>query len=137
MSKYLKTTGIFFGVWFIAALLNGLLSGISIAVLDSYSISDAMANLFSSFVCSFVFSVPLVGLVWFVTIMAQLADKKGDPLFQLVLSTAFLCSIAGAVLFIYGFRMQFANARYVVGLGIIISALTAVLFFRKQIKKNA
>lgn len=137
MNKYLKTTGIFFGVWFIASLLNGLLSGISIALLDSSSVNDAMGNLFTSFVCSFVLSVPLVGLVWFVTIVAQVAEKKGDSLFQLVLRTALFCSIGGALVFIYAFKMQFTNARYVAGLAIIISALVSVLFFRKQIKSNA
>jgi hypothetical protein len=136
MNKYLKTTGIFFGVWFIASTINGLLSGISIAMLDSHSTNDAMGNLVASFVCSFVFSVPLVGLVWFVTIMAQVTEKKGDSLFQLVLGTALFCSVAAALIFMYACKMEFATARFIAGPGIIISALAAVLMFRKQIKTN-
>jgi hypothetical protein len=136
MNKYIKTTLIFAGVWFIAAMLNGLISGISIATLDSGSKNDAMSNLFASFVFSFAFSVPFVGLVWFVTIMGQVAEKKGDPLLQLVLQTALFCSIAGALIFIYAFKMEFGTARFIAGPGIIVSALSSVLMFRKQIKTN-
>jgi hypothetical protein len=136
MNKYIKTTFIFSGVWFFAAVLNGLISGISIAVLDSSSTNDAMGNLVASFVFSFAFSVPFVGLVWFVTIMAQVAEKKGDSLLQLVLRTALFCSMGGALIFIYAFKRAFATARFIAGPGIIISALTAVLMFRKQIKTN-
>ena len=136
MSKYLKTTGTFIGVWFIASMLNGLLSGVSLAVLASRSVNQGMGNLALSFLLSFVCSAPLVGIVWFVTIMAQLADKKGDALFQFVLGTALLCAVTGALIFIFALGTEFMNARYVAGLCIIISALAAVLFFRKQIKTN-
>ena len=134
MNKYIKTTLIFAGVWFIAAVLNGLISGISIAMLDSGSTNDAMGNLVASFVFSFAFSVPFVGLVWLVTIMAQVAEKKGDSLLQLVLRTALFCSMGGAFIFIYVFKREFATARFIAGPGIIISALAAILMFRKQIK---
>ena len=136
MKKYLKTTGIFIGVWFIASMLNGLLSGVSLAVLKSHSVNDGMSTLVLSFVLSFVCSAPLVGIVWFVTIMEQLADKKGDELFQFVLGTALLCAVTGALIFIFTLGTEFMNARYVAGLCIIISALSSVLFFRKQIKTN-
>ena len=136
MNKYLKTTLIFAGVWFVAAMLNGIISGISIAMLDSGSTNDAMGNLMVSFVFSFAFSVPFVGLVWFVTIMGQVAEKKGDTLLQLALRTALFCSIGGAIIFIYVFRMEFATARFIAGPGIIVSALSSILMFRKQIKTN-
>jgi hypothetical protein len=137
MNKYIKTTLIFAGVWFTAALLNGLISGVSIALLDSNSTGNALTNLFASFAFSFLFSVPLVGFVWFITIIAQVAGKKGDLLLQLVLRTALFCSAAVALIFMYAFRIEFATARFIAAAGIIISALTAVLFFRKKIKTNA
>lgn len=136
MKKYLKTTGIFFGVWFIASLLNGLLCGTSIAVLEKdFSTGNLQAFVYSIFF-SFVFSAPIVGLVWFIAVVAQLADKKGDALFQLILGTALLCAVTGALIFMLTLGTEFKNARYIAGLCIIISALTAVLFFRKQIKAN-
>lgn len=126
---------IFLGVWFIASLLNGLLSGISIAFIDSSSFNEAMQNLAFSIFFSFVFSVPLVGFVWLVTAIAQLAGKKGDPLFQLILSTALFCALAAAVVFINTIGTEFKQVRYIVGLCIIISALGAILIFRMQLKR--
>ncbi len=134
MNKYIKFTFIFLGIWAIASLVNGLLSGIAIAVLDNNSLSYPVGTLALAVVFSFAFSAPMVGLVWFIGIMAQLAEKKGDALLQFILGTSFVCAIAGALLFIYAFRDEFPNARYVTGLCIIVSALMAVLFFRKQIK---
>lgn len=136
MSKYLKTTLIFAGIWFVASLLNGLLSGISILVLDSGSMNNDAGALGLSVIFSFVFSVPMVGLVWFVTLAGQAADKKGNNLLQYVLRTTLFCSAAGALIFIYTIGTEFKNARFLVGLCIIISALASVLLFRKQIKTN-
>ncbi len=136
MNKYIKTTLVFIGVWFIASLLNGLLSGISILLMDSYWAHEGPGSLGLSIVFSFVFSVPLVGLVWFITLMAQATDKKGNDLFQFVLGTALFCSTAGGLLFIYTLGTEFKTARFFIALSIIISALTSVLFFRKQIKTN-
>ena len=136
MNKYIKTTLIFVGVWFIAALLNGLLSGISIMLMDSNSMNEGMGTLPLAIVFSFVFSAPVVGLVWFIVLMAQLADKKGNELFQFALGTALICAIAAAFIFIYTLGMEFMKARFVAALCIIISALIAVLMFRKQIKTN-
>ncbi|MGB4842912.1 MAG: hypothetical protein WBP16_00455 [Ferruginibacter sp.] len=136
MSKYLKITGIFLGIWFIASLLNGLLSGIAIAVFENGQLYYGSGTVALSLIFSFLFSVPIVGLVWFVAVCALLAEKKGDALFQFILGTAFLCAIAGAVFFITTIGTDFKDARYIAGLCIIISALTAVLFFRKQIKAN-
>jgi predicted membrane-bound spermidine synthase len=52
------------------------------------------------------------------------------------LGTAFFCAIAAALIFIYTLGMEFMKARFVAALCIIISALIAVLMFRKQIKTN-
>lgn len=136
MNKYLKTTGTFIGVWFIASLVNGLLSGTGIAILCSSSVNEAMGSFFLSFVLSFVFSVPLVVLVWLVTIAGQVNNKKGDSLFQLVLQASLFTSVAAAIIFINTIGKEFLLARYVTGLCIITSAFISVLFFRKNIKAN-
>jgi hypothetical protein len=136
MNKYIKTTLIFVGVWFIASLINGVLSGISILVLDSGGINNGAGTLALSVIFSFVFSVPMVGVVWFITLIAQTADKKGNDLLQFVLSTALFCSAAGGLVFIYTIGTEFKDARVAMGLCIIISALASVLFFRNQIKTN-
>ena len=78
----------------------------------------------------------MVGLVWFITLIGQAGDRKGNDLLQYVLRTALFCSAAGALLFIYTIGTEFKNARVLVGFCIILSALASVLMFRKQIKTN-
>ena len=136
MNKYIKTTLIFAGVWFIAALLNGLLSGISIMLLENNWMNKEMSTLPLAVVFSFVFSAPVVGLVWFIVLMAQVNHKKGSALFQFALGTAFICALVAALIFIYTLGTDFMNARFVSALSIIVSALAAILLFRKQIKTN-
>lgn len=137
MTKYIKTTIVFIAIWFTAALLNGLLSGITIAAIENSSMKAYMGNIFLSVIFSFVFSAPLVGLVWFVTIITQFQEKKGHELLQLVLGTALICSLIGAILFINTLGTELKDARYLVGLCICISAMASILIFRKQIKDNA
>jgi drug/metabolite transporter (DMT)-like permease len=137
MNKYIKTTLIFIGIWFTASLQNGVLSGVSILVLDSSWKHEGVDSVGLSIVFSFLFSVPIVGLVWFITLMAQASDKKGNDLLQFVLATTLFCSAAGGLIFIYTLGTEFKNARLLIALSIIVSALTSVLFFRKQIKTNA
>ena len=136
MNKYLKTTLIFAGIWFIASVLNGVLSGISIVLLENSRIHEGAETFGLSLIFSFVFGVPMVGLVWFITLMGQATGKRGNDLLQLALATALFCSSGGAFIFIYTFGTEFKNARFIVGLCIIVSALTSVLFFRKKFKTN-
>lgn len=136
MNKYIKTTLIFAGVWFMASLINGLLSGIAIIVLDDVYTKAGVSSLLLSVVFSFVFSAPVVGLVWFIVLIGQATDKKGDTLFQFALGTAFFWALAAALIFIFTVGTEFMNARFFVALSIIVSALVAILFFRKQIKTN-
>lgn len=136
MNKYIKTTLVFLGIWFTASLINGVLSGISILALDKDLKQDGPAPFALSIIFSFVFSVPMVGLVWLIAMIAQAGDLKGNELFQFILGATLVCSAAGGLFFIYTLGAEFENARFLVGLSIIISALASVLFFRKQIKSN-
>lgn len=127
----------FFGVWFIASLLNGALSGLSIAFVDDGSIRNGVGSIMLSIIFSFVFSAPAVGFVWLLTILYQLGNRKGHELFQFVLGATFICAIVAAAVFIFTLGTEFSKARYLVGLWVIVSALTSVLSFRNQIKANA
>jgi len=134
MNKYIKTTLIFAGIWFMAALLNGLLSGILILLLERNWMNKEMSALPLAVIFSFVFSAPVVGFVWFIVLMAQVTGKQGNELFQFALGAAFICALAAALIFIYTLGTEFMKARFIAALFIIISALAAVLMFRKQIK---
>ena len=134
MNKYIKTILIFIGIWFTASLLNGVLSGIWIIALDIGW--NGLDSLGLSIIFSFVFSIPMVGLVWLIAMIAQAGDIKGNQLLQLILGAALVCSAAGGIFFIYALGTEFKNARFFVAVSIIISALTSVILFRKQIKTN-
>ncbi len=134
MKKVVTTVFIFIGVWFVASVLNGILCGISISVFDSGSFIDATEKVMLSFTCSFLFSIPLVGLVWLVTVIAQATGKSGHDLFQVVLTVTFICGLMGALFFITAMGDEFKDARFVAGLCIIISAMGGVMVFRKQLK---
>lgn len=133
MNKYIKIIGVFIGVWFVAAIINGMLSGLSIALLEAGSNANP-GTVALSVIFSFVFSVPVVGFVWVVTVIAQSADKTGNELFQLVLRTAFFTACVAAIVFINTLGREFLEARYAVGCSIVVSALAAILLFRNQIK---
>lgn len=130
--KYVRTFFVFMGIWFAASLINGLLSGICLSVFDNKEYGNGTLGL--SLIFSFVFSIPFVGVVWLVTAIAQLSGKNGDSLFQMVLGTAFICALAGALFFISAFDRDFSSGRYAVAAAIIISAVSAVLLFRSPLK---
>lgn len=137
MNKYLRITFVFAGIWMVASILNGILSGITIAIADAGSINEGMGTIMLSVFFSFFFSVPLLGMLWFITLLAMSADKKGVELFRMVLALALFAAIAGAAFYINSIGTEFESSRYFTGLCIIVSALSSVLLFRNQIKTNA
>jgi hypothetical protein len=132
----MKTIFTFLGIWFVASILNGILSGLCIEVVDNGTIGNAADGIILSTIFSFVFSAPLVGVVWLITAVTQSTGKDGHIVLQVALKSALLCSTLGAVFFIYTLGSEFKEAKYFVGLCIIFSAFTAVLLFRKQLKNN-
>ena len=135
MIKYIATIFTFFGVWFVASLLNGLLSGICIMLFNE-EMGGGAETLPLSLLFSFLFSIPLVGIVWLVTTIAQVCGRKGHSLFQTILGATLICAFAGAIFFILTLGNEFNEAKYAVGFCVIFSALTAVLFFRNQFKTD-
>ncbi len=125
----------FIAIWAIASLTNGVLSGICIAISDD-NFNNVAGGIVLAIIFSFIFSVPLVGLTWLVTCIAQSYQKSGFALFQIVLATAIICSSIGALLFINTLGSEFRDCNYALGFCIIISATTSVLLFRKKIKAN-
>lgn len=127
---------IFIVVWFVASLLNGVLSGTCVALLEDHSFGVATKNIGLSLIFSFILSVPFVGFVWLVTLIAQVKGRKGYLLFQTILSATIICSILAAIFFISTIGTEFKTARFVVGFSIILSAMCGVLFFRNQLKAD-
>ena len=136
MNKYIKTFFTFIGVWFVASLLNGILSGICIMIFDKDEFNGSAGVVILACIFSFICSVPLVGMVWLTTTIAMANGKQGYALFQIILATTFFCALVGAVFFINTFGTEFKQARYAAGLCIIISSIAGILSFRNQLKTN-
>ena len=133
MMKYITTLFVFFGIWLLASFINGVISGICLSVMSSEEFGNETFSL--SMVFSFLFSVPLVSIVWVVTTVAQLAGSKGLSLFKVVVLAAVCSALTGAGFFITAFNKDFKEASYAVGASIVFSAITAVTSFRNQFKK--
>lgn len=129
----MKTIATFIGVWFVASLTNGFLSGISITICDSGFFSNPVESVFLITIGSLIFSVPLVGVVWLTAVIAQATGKTGHAFFQLVLLTAFIAGIAGALFFNGLTGSEFNIVNYATGGSIIISATGSIIVFRKRL----
>ncbi len=124
------------GVWFTASLLNGLLGGICITGIGGNYFVNVPGTILLACIFSFLFSIPFVGFVWLVTVIAQVYQQKGHSLFQIILVTTFFCGAIGAIAFINVFGNEFKQAKFAAGLCIIFSAVASVLIFRTQLKNN-
>ena len=134
MMKYITTLFVFFGIWLLASFLNGIISGICLSFMSNEEYGRETFGF--SMLFSFLFSIPLVSIVWVVTTVAQLAGSRGFVLFKIVVLTAVCSALSGAVFFINAFNKDFKEASYAVGASIVFSAVTAVTIFRNQFKKN-
>ena len=136
MNKQAKTFFIFLGVWIIASFLNGFSSGICISIFCPATYDTGAGYIAMSVLLSFVLSAPLVGLLWLLSVIAISTGKRGDLLFQFILKAALVLALVGAVFFVLGLGNEFKEARYAVGFCILFSAISPLLFFRKQLKTD-
>ena len=134
MGKAVRTFIIFIGVWFISSLLNGIISGIVIMLGENGWSSHNDDVIFFAMLCSFLFSIPFVGLVWFVTMLAQAHGREGHTLFQVILKTSIFSGVIAAIIFIKTFSADLKGISWLGAISIIVSSVSTVLFFRKPLK---
>lgn len=134
MKKYLNLTVTFIGVWFVASLLNGILSGVCILIFEGNAFNASAGTVVLACIFSFACSIPLVALVWLVTVVAMACGKYGHDLFQIILTAALSCALIGAIFFLLTFGNEFTGAKYWIALCIIITAMSGVLVFRQKLK---
>jgi hypothetical protein len=136
MSKYVKIFLIFIGIWAIASVINGIISGICIGIVELGEPAATMGIILLAVMASFVFSAPIAGVTWLITCIAQRNGKSGFELFKVSFLTALLCSATGAFLFIQLLGGEFKKVNYVLGVCIVFSALSSILLFRNKIKTD-
>lgn len=131
MNKYLKLTLIFIGIWFVASGINGLLGTICIAVFDGQSRDG---NMLLALVCSFIFSIPFVFIIWLSGMLSIAAIKGYDRFYRLILYESFILSIVVAILF-KGLFNEFHDASLFLCVSTVVSAVTTIILFRNELKK--
>lgn len=130
--KYVQTLLICIGTWLVAAFVNAVLCAIVIVLLEG---GEAGTDVFGlSLLFSFLFSAPLAGLLWLVTVVAQLSGQSGAELFRTMLVTTVLCALTGAVFFLVTLGGEFKHSKYAVACSAIIAAVSALLLFRNFIR---
>ena len=134
MSKYLNTTLIFIGVWIVSSLLNGIFSGVSILIFEGNAFNASAGTVLLACIFSFACSIPMVALVWLVTVIAIACGKYGHDLFQIILTAALFCALIGAIFFLLTFGKEFNAAKYWIALSINITAISGILAFRHKLK---
>jgi hypothetical protein len=129
MNKYIKLIAVFVGIWFIASLINGVISIVTIGLFENNN-----ADIYFVMPASFIFSIPFVSFTWFITMIACMFGYIGEKLYQTVLHASFFIGIGAAIFFklwMDGFIEQFS---VVISIGIVISAVSATIIFRKKLK---
>jgi len=136
MSKYVKIFLIFIGIWAIAAIINGVISGICIGIIELNEPNALMGVICIAVLFSFVCSAPVAGLTWLITCIAQRKGKHGFDLFKVSFLSALICSSIAAFLFIQILGNEFKNVNYALGICIVFSAISSILLFRNKIKTD-
>ena len=130
MNKYLRLTFIFAGVWFIASLINGVLSTLAFAICSS----NASMEMAVCIPLSFLLAIPFVALTWFIAMIVSVNKVEGYRLYRIILNTAFLIGCAGAVFFKMVLYYEQDGSAMAIPISIIVSAVSSIMIFRKKIK---
>ncbi len=136
MYKFVATVINFVGVWIVASVINGVFSATLLLLANDSFTEETFNKSGLAILISFVASIPFVGLVWVVTIIAQAGGKKGFALFQLILAATITTSIIAAIFFYNVFYGEFKQVTSLAAAGVVIAATTSVLLFNKQFKKE-
>jgi len=131
MNKYFKLTLLFIAIWFIASVINGLMSTACLLFLGEES---EKKNALLAFLFSFIFSVPFIFITW-ISGMIYMSSQKGyDKTYRFVLHETFAVSIIAAFLFRNLFK-EFKDASTGLELSVVVSAVSTIMIFRKELKQ--
>ena len=133
MNIYLKLTGRTFTIWLLTAFINGLLSGIAVAILNNEHSSMAEFCLVIGLL-SGIFSVPGFLIFWLVLLIKAARKVTERALFRSALSAGFMLSAATATC---GYELLFnvlKNYAWVLVLIIILATVISIMIHFKNFK---
>lgn len=133
MNIYVKLTGRTFTIWLLTALINALLAGIAVSVIN-HEYDSVAENCFLAGILSLVFSIPGFFIFWLVLLVRAAKHERERALFRSALSTGCLLSAATAAC---GYDLLFSavkNYGFVLILIIILSSLISIMIHFKNFK---
>lgn len=134
MNPYLKITGRTFTIWIMASLINGLLCGISLSVIN-LNYTEIIPDSIVIFFISLFFSAPGVFIFWIVLLIKIAGYITERALFRTALGTGFVLASATAAFCSKMFSDEFSNHSFVIAACIILSAMSSIMLHFNQIKK--
>lgn len=133
MSIYLKLTARTFTIWLLTALINGLLAGIAVAIINSeYGMMAEFCLIIG--ILSLIFSIPGFFIFWVVLLVKAAKQERERALFRAALGTGFILSAATAACS-YGLLFSAVKSySFVLILIIVVSFLSSIMFHFKNFK---
>lgn len=129
MNRYIKLIAVFIGIWFVASLINGVFSMVTLSFEEKNN-----GDIDFAIPASFIFSIPFVFLTWFTATIACIAGCVGEKLYQTVLHISFLIGIGAGIFFKLCMDWLVGQFSIVIAIGIVISAVSATIIFREKLK---
>jgi hypothetical protein len=83
---------------------------------------------------SFIFSTPFVVIIWILATASCMRGNIGEKLYKSVLQFSFFAGIGAAVFFKVLFGKGIGQASIIIAIGIVLSAVSATIIFRKNLK---
>ncbi|MEO6637788.1 MAG: hypothetical protein ABIN25_05905 [Ginsengibacter sp.] len=133
MKPYIRITFITFTIWLLAALVNGLLCGIFLAI-TRHDLGAWAGYLSGIFFISLIFSIPGFFVFW-ITMMVVFAKWiRERALFRAALSTGFILAVITGIAGSAAFSYEFPQRNLLICF-IALSAITSIMLHFKYFKK--
>jgi len=131
MNPYVSITFRTITIWIMAALVNGILCGIYLGIIE-YENGPFGLWIFLVFLCSLFFAAPGFFIFWVVMLRMITRKKFGRSLFRSALSSGIITACATAFLSKEVFKQA---GELTISLFILLSTITSIMMHFKQLKK--
>lgn len=135
MNPYLSITFRTFTIWVMAAVLNGSLSGIYLAIIEEQP-DQVIAIGFICGLCSLFFSIPGFFVFWIVMLIAINAYKYQRALFRMALSAGMIIALLTGTVSIHFFKAFYSGEWFLFPLFILLSAISSIMMHFNLFKKS-
>ena len=133
MNGYIKITGRTFTMWLLACVINGLLCGAFVSIIDG-DYSNVFERIIGYAFISLFFAIPGFIILWLVLLFRLSTTKKDRSVFRTALVAGFILACITALFVSNIFSSEFSDYHQVPSACIILSALSSVMLHFKYLK---